>query len=76
MKSFINLVRKDVADDPSMQDNYCVIVHVFTGYSHSPTSKAVKYVYKNIDEFEKKFPEDVNKIDTSLGVDFQAWKFD
>jgi len=76
MELFVENVRNDIANDPSLADNYCVVVNVFSGYAYSPTSAAVRYIYKNIDEFEKKFPEDLKKIETGLGIAFQAWKFD
>lgn len=53
--------------------DYCMIV-----YSRSVMSggKFVKFIYKDVVEFEKKVFNDIKSIDEMRAIDFEMWIFD
>lgn len=66
--------KKSIKEE-KLTDNYCVIVYGSRGIDLN-TNKHIRYVYKNIEEFEKKGESDFNKIPSEFGVAVQIWIFD
>lgn len=52
--------------------NYCVVVYKTVG----PLNREVGFVYKNLDEFKLKITDDIKRLDSMFGIDFQIWIFD
>lgn len=55
------------------EGDYCMIV-----YSRSVMhgNKSVKFIYKNISDFESKVLNDIKVIDEMRAIDFELWLFD
>lgn len=55
------------------EGDYCMIV-----YSRSVRSggKSVKFIYKNVVEFQKKVLNDIRNIDEMNAIDMEMWIFD
>lgn len=70
MKEFINQTKRDIIDN-KIGDNYCILVSRTTAFDTK-----VRFVYKNIEEFEKKIDSDVKNINSIFGVEFELWVFD
>lgn len=58
-------------DDNNIGNNYCIII-----YCVKLGIRQVKFIYNNISTFEKKAENDVKKIESGFGIDFQLWIFD
>jgi len=72
MEGFIRDCKKDLIEN-NVGDNYCVIVYTSTGPFHSRIFR-VKFIYKTLDEFEKKFkPEELEPM---FGIDLRLWIYD
>lgn len=70
MKNFIEDSKKHIIEN-NIGDNYCVIV-----YTTINGTRNIKFVYKTIDDFEKKLIKDSHNINDIFGVIFQLWIFD
>lgn len=67
---FIEEAKSEI-EKANAQDNYCIIV-----YSTKMTINLVRFVYKSLDDFERRVIGDINTIDEIFGINFQVWYFD
>lgn len=72
---YADQIRQDISNGEYKEGDYCVIVYKTRG-NPIPTMKAPKSIYKNVDEFEKKAPEEITSIPPEFGVQLEVWLFD
>jgi len=73
IKAYINECITELTDKKLNEGDYCMIV-----YSRSVMhgNKWVKFIYKNISDFESKVLNDIKNIDEMRAIDFEMWIFD
>jgi hypothetical protein len=69
MRDFIIETKKKVTE-LELEGKYCIVV-----YTHTSISRNVKYIYKNIEDFETKIENDIASINSMYSIDFQMWIF-
>ena len=73
LKKYISDCLNDIKQQKLNDGDYCMIV-----YSRSVMhgNKWVKFIYKNISDFEAKVEKDIEKIDDMRAIDFEMRTFD
>lgn len=79
--NFINFLEKFIKDVEAYKvkegisdDDFCLIVYDMDYFN---MKKSVKFIYKNIEEFNKRALKDIRKLnDLTASVEFLMWIFD
>lgn len=77
VQDFYNGISNDAIKLDNSNIDYCIIVYeiqdTFNPYN---INKAVKWIYKTLQDFIDKFPEVYSQIPASCGIYVQIWQFD
>jgi hypothetical protein len=76
LKDILEKFEAELSANKAAGGDYCVIVYARHSMQSVHGCKTVKFIYKNIADFESRVLEDIKKIDPMFSVDFQIWFFD
>lgn len=73
VKNFANDCVIEMHEKKLKEADFCIIV-----YSKSIMfgNTKVRFIYKNVIEFQKKVLNDIKSIDEMMAIDFEMWIFD
>ncbi len=72
IQTYINEIKEDAKE--FHPDNYCITFFTTSGFMGS--NRNIKKIYKNIEDFENKFEEDVKNVDVMFGITVGIYEFD
>jgi DNA gyrase inhibitor GyrI len=73
IKEFVEETRNDIEKGDLVPGEYGIMV--FTT-KRTYYLKSLKFVFKNIDEFEEKASRYLNDISPEFGIEIESWKYD
>lgn len=75
MKESIKDIKEQVLINKLVEGNYCVIVYELK-MTHFTMIKTIKFIYKNVKEFEERIVNDVKDFDGNNGLSFEWREYD